>query len=297
MSESSIEVAVSAWTPAAFAVGDETVFAVGDIHGCARELKALLAAIAGAGTDPACRKRLIFLGDMIDRGPDTVGVLNLWAERAETRGVDRIDRLMGNHEQLLLLAIADHPDAEKAEAMWLSKRIGGDRFLDQMRALNLNRAAGVSAELLAATLGDGVFHLLGNMKSHVVIGNVLFVHAGLDPLADPDEFLARPWTSFTDARWAWIHGEFLEWQGGFNGRIVVHGHTPPKMHRELTGQADPHLLMFDRLGLDGGSAVTGIVTGAQIENGRYRILRAGTPAAIHGVDKKSPPSGFGPDGG
>jgi serine/threonine protein phosphatase 1 len=47
------------------------------------------------------------------------------------------------------------------------------------------------------------------------------------------------------------------------------------MHRELTGQDDPHLLMVDRLGLDGGTTRTGIVAGAQIENGRYRILCAG----------------------
>jgi serine/threonine protein phosphatase 1 len=117
------------------------------------------------------------------------------------------------------------------------------------------------------------------MRSHATVGNALFVHGGLDGQADPDEFLARPWTAFTDARWAWITKGFLDWQGGFRGTLVVHGHTPPAKHFPLTGQEDPHLFLHDRLGLDGGSARTGIVTAAEIQDGRYRILKAGTPTA------------------
>ena len=74
--------------------------------------------------------------------------------------------------------------------------------------------------------------------------------------------------------WAWITAGFLDWDGGFGGRIVVHGHTPPAKQKPFTGLEDPHVLHQDRLNLDGGSAVTGIVAGAQIETGRYRILRA-----------------------
>ena len=82
-----------------------------------------------------------------------------------------------------------------------------------------------------------------------------------------------PWTIFTEARWAWINHGFLDWKGGFGGTLVVHGHTPPDKHRAISGMADPHLFEGDRLGLDGGSARTGIVTGAEIQNGRYRISR------------------------
>lgn len=271
---------ISSWRPAAFALGDETVFAIGDIHGCARELAVLLDAIARAETAPGRPRRLIYLGDMIDRGSDNVGVLRLWAEGPERRGVDRIDRLMGNHEQLLMLALAaGHPDRDKAHAMWLSQRMGGTIALDQIAAAGGRAGEGLSRALLADALGDGAVALLDAMASHVSLGNALFVHGGLDPAFDADELLARPWTAFTEARWAWVHREFLEWRGGFGGRIVVHGHTPPKMHFEITGQADPHELMFDRLGLDGGTTVAGFVTGAQIETGRYRILRAGVALA------------------
>jgi serine/threonine protein phosphatase 1 len=275
MTQECIEVAFSAWKPAAIELAGETVFVVGDVHGCARELSALLGAISETATGPGRRRRLVFLGDMIDRGPDTIGTLKIWAKGEVALGVDRIDRLMGNHEQMLLLAMAVSLHAPKAEAMWRSTAIGGDRFLQEMVAKTSEPKARPIAALFTSALGHTVFQLFTTMSSHVAIGNVLFVHAGLDPHADPEEFLARPWTAFTEAQWAWIDGVFLGWKGGFRGRIVVHGHTPPHMHRELTGQEDPHLLAFDRLGLDGGTTRTGIVAGAQIEDGRYRILRAG----------------------
>ncbi|MDP3241585.1 MAG: hypothetical protein Q8M69_14250, partial [Reyranella sp.] len=131
--------------------------------------------------------------------------------------------------------------------------------------------------LLLDALGETVVHRRQGMRSHVRLGNTVFVHGGLDPHAEQDEFLGRPWLIFTEARWAWINHGFLDWKQGFGGTLVVHGHTPPDKHTAISGMEDPHLFEGDRLGLDGGSARTGIVTGAQIEDGRYRILRAGTP--------------------
>ena len=102
------------------------------------------------------------------------------------------------------------------------------------------------------------------------------MHGGLDGHGDPERFLARPWTAGVNARWAWITRGFLDWKGGFGGTLVVHGHTPPDKHKQISGMDDPHLFEGDRLGLDGGSARTGIVTAAEIQDGRYRILKAGT---------------------
>jgi serine/threonine protein phosphatase 1 len=273
----SVPLQISAWKPAPFALRGETVFAVGDVHGCAAEFRALLDGIAGLAGEQGGRRRLIYLGDMINRGPDSIGVLELWAEDEEKRGVDHIDRVMGNHEIMMMLAVIGGPHGQRAETMWLSKRMGGQKLLDQM-ALRAGRAAAhVDQDLLRSTLGEAVFHRLYGMRSHVSLGNALFVHGGLDPHADPDEFLARPWTIFTEARWAWINHGFLDWTGGFDGTLVVHGHTPPDKHKAISGMEDPHLFEGDRLGLDGGSARTGIVTGAQIQDGRYRILKAGTP--------------------
>ena len=272
-----VPVEVSAWKPAPFALKGMTVFAVGDVHGCAAELRALLTAIADLARASRGARRLIYLGDMINRGPDSIGVLELWAEKSEARGVDRIDRVMGNHEIMMMLAVIGGPHAHKAEAMWLSKRMGGQKLFDQMVARAGGPAAHVDQSLLQSALGRRIVLRLHGMRSHVSLGNTLFVHGGLDPHAEPDEFLTRPWTVFTEARWAWINHGFLDWKNGFGGTLVVHGHTPPDKHREISGMDDPHLFEGDRLGLDGGSARTGVVTAAEIQDGRYRILKAGTP--------------------
>jgi len=274
-----VPVTVADWKPAPFALGGETVFAIGDVHGCAVELAALLDAIEGLGHAAGGRRRLIYLGDMIDRGPDSIGVLQRWADDDAAHGVDHVDRLMGNHEIMMMLTVLGGPHADRAEAMWLSKRMGGQVVLDQMRARVGDPAARPDLGLLQRALGRDVVHRLYGMRSHVRLGNALFVHGGPDPHADPDEFLTRPWTIFTEARWAWINHGFLDWKQGFGGTLVVHGHTPPDKHRAISGMDDPHLFEGDRLGLDGGSARTGIVTGAEIRDGRCRILNAGTPSA------------------
>ena len=274
-----LPVEISDWKPAPFALGGESVFAIGDVHGCAAELRALLGAITRLARDFEGKRRIIYLGDMINRGPDSIGVLEQWARDEEAHGVDHVDRLMGNHEIMMLLSAIGAPHAHKAEQMWQSRRMGGDKFLAQMRDRVGRPDAPPDQALLKAALGEAVFHRLWGMRSHVRLGNTLFVHGGLDPHADPDEFLARPWTIFTEARWAWINHGFLDWKGGFKGTLVVHGHTPPDKHRAISGMDDVHLFEGDRLGLDGGSARTGIVTAAEIRHGAYRILKAGSAFA------------------
>lgn len=273
----SLPVAVSEWKPAPFDLRGETVFAIGDVHGCADELDALLQAIAALAKDAKGRRRVIYLGDMINRGPDSPRVLKLWARDEEAHGVDHVDRLMGNHEIMMMLAVIGGPHAHKAETMWLSRRMGGHITLDQMAARAGHPAPHADQALLHEALGEEVVHRLQGMRSHVRLGNALFVHGGLDPHADQDEFLARPWLIFTEARWAWINHGFLDWKQGFGGTLVVHGHTPPDKHQAISGMDDPHAFEGDRLGLDGGSTRTGIVTAAEIRDGHYRILRAGTP--------------------
>jgi serine/threonine protein phosphatase 1 len=267
-------VTVSDWQAAPFAVDGESIFAVGDVHGCAAHLEVLLQAVADTATPAGARRRLVYLGDMVDRGPDNIGTLKLWAGDEAARGVDRIDRVIGNHEIIMLLAVAGEAHADKAGAMWLSDAMGGAKVLDEMRAACRDPAAKPSYALARAALGGRVMKELLAQRSHVRVGNTLFVHGGLDGNADEAEFLSHSWTEFTDARYAWITRGFLDWKAGFNGTLVVHGHTPPAKHFPLTGMADPHLFLEDRLGLDGGSALTGVVTAAQIETGRYRILKA-----------------------
>src|SRR5689334_13508720 len=148
-----VPVDVQPWKPAPFALGGETVFAVGDVHGCAEELGALLDTVRTVSADARGPRRLIYLGDVIDRGPDTLGALRLWSEDAGKLGVDRIDRLIGNHEIIMLLAVGDGPLAGKAGTMWLADRTGGAKVVAEMRAACRDPVAPLGLSLVRATLG------------------------------------------------------------------------------------------------------------------------------------------------
>src|SRR5258708_28840686 len=129
----SLRVEISDWTPEPFDLLGETVFAMGDIHGCGDELRALLSTIGKLATQSSGKRRLVYLGDMINRGPDSVGVLELWAADEAVHGVDHIDRLMGNHEIMMMLAVIGGPHAHKADSMWLRQPTGGQLPLDPIR--------------------------------------------------------------------------------------------------------------------------------------------------------------------
>jgi hypothetical protein len=86
MADDSTPIEISDWKPAPFAMAGETVFAVGDVHGCAHELKTLLSVIASTVADGTGPRRLIFLGGLIHRGAENMCVLKLWAEGEKAGG-------------------------------------------------------------------------------------------------------------------------------------------------------------------------------------------------------------------
>lgn len=262
---------LSEWRNAPISIGDETIFAIGDVHGCAAHLALLLdriGALAGAVADP----RLIFLGDMVSKGSQSLPVLEQWALPELADRFARIDRLYGNHEQLLLLATSGRPDAEEAVKPWMDA--GGAPFVEEVRTRCGKPEAALTWDLFCAATSSAVQRELGRLAGHVRVGNLVFVHAGIDPDIGVEASLKAPWDRIGGNHWAWIKAPFLSHVGGFGDLVIVHGHTVPKQHRELSGRPDPHVLEFGRLGLDGGSAVTGTVMAAQLETGRYRLLSA-----------------------
>ena len=172
------------------------VFAVGDVHGCAEELRALLQKL------PLTRDSLIvFLGDYIDRGPSSRGVIETILDLQD---YCEVKCLLGNHE-LMLREFLDGSDPRRSA-----------RFV-------LN---GGGATLASYANDDGLFvippeHLAfyEGLPHHHVEGDFCFVHAGL-PVDLPEIDVA-------------IHGEEMVWmrqRRGFQGpkysKTVVHGHTP-----------------------------------------------------------------------
>ncbi len=178
------------------------IFAVGDIHGCVDELLVLLNRIEQELEDDDL---VIFIGDYIDRGPDSKGVVE--------RLIDFRDRypatiyLKGNHEDMMLSFLGFEGNLGNS---YLHN--GADEFL---------KSYGLSMELRPEEILDLLprkhlsFYL--NLVPYVITSEFVFVHAGLQPL--------RGLKSQLDQDLFWIRDEFIKNVHRFN-KLVIFGHTP-----------------------------------------------------------------------
>jgi serine/threonine protein phosphatase 1 len=231
----------------------EPLLAIGDVHGYAKHLKVILDH-AQKLLDARRITRVTFLGDLIDRGPDSAACLKLAAQFRDAHpGV--VDLLAGNHETLMLCGYFHSDPEERAYAAFTWSHNGGDL------------ANWSETEQLLRDLGLD----LGGWKSHAKNGNLLLVHAGIRPGAtepEIDAFLAQPVIDLPDGtgssfpHWAWIREEFIKSHTPWTGHFVVHGHTPWDFIRQpRTG----------RLNLDAGSYQTSRVCAAVLERGTIDV--------------------------
>ncbi len=259
------------------------VFAIGDIHGRPDLLQALL---DEAAREPRRRERraIVFLGDLIDRGPDSLGAVDLAIGAGERLGAQDVIALMGNHEAMLRLAIEPKTPWEvalDALANWL--RNGGDAVARQF--VDVDRLPRGPEELLTVirvAIPERLRRWLSSLSGHGRSGSVLFVHAGVNPDMPLDAFLATPWNVpldqlDEDRHWAWVRWPFLEHDPrpeGFSGAFVVHGHTPNDAGR--TSSLEDQIARF-RLNLDAGSGRTGQVRMAILRGDEAKVVTAMGP--------------------
>ena len=262
---------------------DVEIFAIGDIHGRADLLAALL---EEAAREPrrAPRRAIVFLGDLIDRGPDSLGAIDLAIGAGRRIGAERTIALMGNHETMMRLAVdptTAHEDAIDALQTWAMN--GGDRFVAEFVDLDPAPAdADALLRAIRAALPPRVARWLEHLRPYWRAGEILFVHAGVNPRVDLDSFLATPWNTplrglDEDRHWAWVRWPFLDHAPGpegWSGLFVVHGHTP--------NDARPHASHADqiknfRLNLDAGSGLTGVAEMAIIRGAQAEVVAARGP--------------------
>ncbi|MFN0023419.1 MAG: metallophosphoesterase family protein [Parvularculaceae bacterium] len=203
--------------PAAAAPPEQRLYAVGDIHGCAGLLRQLLKAIeADPGEKP---RRLIFLGDYIDRGEDSKDVLDqLIAIKARDAAAIF---LKGNHEQALL-DFLDAPDRNEDWLHW-----GGDKTLESYGVENIwQKAPARLAEELANRLPASHRDFLRSLELWRVVGDYVFVHAGFKPGVALHEQ--------KEEDCLWIRAEFHNTPPDARlEQTVVHGHHPVKKPLDL----------------------------------------------------------------
>ncbi len=228
------------------------VYAIGDIHGrldLLREVHALVAADAAGAAQ--CGNTVVYLGDYVDRGVDSRGVIDLLLDDPPA-GFETV-HLRGNHEDLMLRFLDDIDFGP----VWLDN--GGVATLlsygvslagPQSREATLQ----IAQRHLAERLPGRHLAFLRDLRPCHEIGGYLFVHAGVRP------GVALEAQAEDDLMW--IREEFLG-SNADHGRVVVHGHS---IRREAE-------LLPNRIGIDTGAYATGVLTCLVLEGAGRRLLQ------------------------
>lgn len=232
-------------------------YAIGDIHGQLDLLSLLAEAIeSDDAARGAAQTTIVLLGDLIDRGPQSAQVLTKAREWRQSRQV-RI--LCGNHEEMFLRAF------DEFEVFSSFLRFGGYETLMSylpdpgvLQTLTTEEAH----ELWNSVVPQADVEFVAEFEDSVVIGDYLFVHAGIRPGVPLEE------QSGADLRW--IREPFLG-SRRYHGRMVVHGHTI----------VDEPAIRTNRIGIDTGAYRSGCLTALGLEGTARWLIEA------HSIDGES----------
>jgi serine/threonine protein phosphatase 1 len=230
---------------------DQRLYVIGDIHGRSDLLDEVIQEIGQDLVDNAPDNAIVVtLGDYVDRGPDSRGVL------------DRLARnpfpipyvaLKGNHEELFELFLED----PGAGSQW--RLLGGLETLHSygvpVGPLMRGKGFEEASDMLRARVPPEHLAFLSSLRTFITSGQYFLCHAGVRPGVPLDRQESRDLL--------WIRGEFLTSSRNF-GRIVVHGHTPVEQPQVLA----------NRINIDTGAFATGCLTCIVLERGSHRFLTA-----------------------
>jgi serine/threonine protein phosphatase 1 len=228
----------------------ERYYVIGDIHGRLDLFDALIEAIErddraadGAGSI------VVLLGDLVDRGPDSAGVV---ARAREWQARRPVRILAGNHEEMFLASFHDlrilrnflrHGGRETV----LSYGVGRDRYNEaELEELQ---------DLMNAAVPEADRAFLRSFEDYLVAGDYLFVHAGIDP--------SLPLEEQDRHDFLWIRDRFLRHEEPYL-HVVVHGHS-------IVEEIDERP---NRIAIDTGAFASGRLTALVLEDDRRRVIQA-----------------------
>ncbi len=222
----------------------QRVYAIGDVHGCFERLVEMHEQIAADLAErPIEHTVLVHLGDYVDRGMESAQVVE-WLLAGPPVPAQRMVNLMGNHEQMMLAAIAQ-VDKDAGE-QWL--RNGG---ADSLMSWGVQRTTAQKDWAGRIPLPHLLF--LRDLALQLQIGPYLFVHAGIRP--------GVPLIQQTRQDLLWIREPFLSSKQD-HGVVVVHGHSPRR---------EPHVGK-NRIGIDTGAVIGGALTCVVLESDTLGFL-------------------------
>ena len=229
---------------------DKRLYAIGDVHGCYAEMVRLLEMIE---RDNSVRERrachIVFLGDLIDRGPGSAQVLQYLRERPPSFA--RLHFIKGNHEEMMVRCLSGEPQLIPA---WLKH---GGNTCAMSYGVDPSILADSDPVRLEHTLLSHIpqqdIDFLGGFVDQVRFGDFLLVHAGIRPGIPIEAQSGR------DLRW--IRAEFLN-SDARHEAMIVHGHT-------IT---EGVVKRPNRIGLDTGAYRTGILSALRIEDHETAVL-------------------------
>jgi serine/threonine protein phosphatase 1 len=201
-------------------------FAVGDIHGCHHALLELLSLCRDHAEQRT--HRFVFIGDYVDRGPDSRAVIATLRD-LERQAPDDVVCLMGNHEEMMLTAI------DSGDPTWWFNNGGRETLL----SYGTRDPAGLPQEDVAWAR---------SLRLYFDDGKRFFVHAGIDPDLPLD---AQPREALL-----WIRGVFHHETRDY-GRLIVHGHTPT---RDARPEIRPNRINIDTACVYGGVLTAAVFT-------------------------------------
>jgi diadenosine tetraphosphatase ApaH/serine/threonine PP2A family protein phosphatase len=225
------------------------LYVIGDIHGRADLLDRMIVAIArDLEANPVAESLTVTLGDYIDRGPDSRGVLDrLIANPFPTEFI----ALKGNHELMLENFLRDPSVADD----W--RRFGGLETLTSygvpVGSVMRGKDYEAAAQALERAIPRSHLEFIGALRMSLVVGAFFLCHAGIRP------GIALEHQSVDDL--LWIRGPFLDSRADF-GKIVVHGHTPTEKPQVLP----------NRINIDTGAYMTSRLTCVALGSGGMRFL-------------------------
>jgi len=228
----------------------ERIYAIGDIHGRYDLLRRLLDRVGehSSALPESASLHLLFLGDLVDRGPESAKVVELLQDLEQR--TDQVIVLMGNHEEAMVRSLEGDTTLLQR---WLA--VGGAETVESygLRLPEPRDDLRQYLRYLQASLPAQQIKWLRGLPLTAQSGDYFFCHAGIRP------GVALGRQSRDDL--LWIRDDFVDDESD-HGAVIVHGHT---IEKTVT-------LRDNRIGIDTGAYCHGVLTALYLEDDRQEIL-------------------------